>query len=87
MFCIPVIYISSLSNSRPNPECVTLPNLRYGGNTWEWTSEERNSDINPCTDRGGSYHNSSVEYPAAVRNYRTRSFARDNISFRTTLYL
>ena len=54
-------------------------------NCYEWTTETSSYSYSPCTYRGGSYSNS--DYYTSIRNGSYTSNSRDNISFRTLLYM
>ena len=59
----------------------------FAGNEWEWTLEQSSDSNGPCADRGGSYYDTSSNYPASSRGSNSTACAYGGIGFRPILYV
>ena len=58
----------------------------FAGNEWEWTLECAPDTDYPCSTRGGSYSNYSINYPASSRDNFSTTYSYDDIGLRVSLY-
>ena len=59
----------------------------FAGNEWEWTLEQSSDSNGPCADRGGSYYDTSSNYPASSRGSNSTACAYGGIGFRPIFYV
>ena len=56
------------------------------GNVWEWTLEYTSVTSVPCSNRGGSYYNSGLDYPSVGRGGNKTYISGYRMGFRTVLF-
>ena len=56
------------------------------GNVWEWTLEKMFNVNHHCSNRGGSFRSTGVNYPASYRDSTSTSYCSYSIGFRLSLY-